>query len=71
MPFGQEPYCGFERHYILTESGLKATMLSGRTIYVIAPLRLLPRGNTGGVSSLLQHVNYAHTALYTHNFQVF
>jgi hypothetical protein len=33
-------YCGFERHHILMESGLKAVMLSGRAVYVTAPLRV-------------------------------
>jgi hypothetical protein len=35
-------YCGFERSHILSESGSKIAMLSGRTIYVIAPLHLSP-----------------------------
>jgi hypothetical protein len=32
--------CGFERHRILGESESKIAMLSGRVIYVIAPLQL-------------------------------
>jgi hypothetical protein len=34
----QEPYCGFERDYILIECGHETAMFSGRAVYVIAPL---------------------------------
>jgi hypothetical protein len=36
----QEPERGFERHPLLTESGSKMTMFSGRTSYGIAPLQV-------------------------------
>jgi hypothetical protein len=37
---GQEPYCVFERHYVLMESGSKIAMFSGRAVYVIGSLQL-------------------------------
>jgi hypothetical protein len=33
-------YCEFERHDILTACGLKATILSGRAVYVLTPLQV-------------------------------
>jgi hypothetical protein len=34
----QEPYCGFERHYILIECGYENTLLSGRVVYILRSL---------------------------------
>jgi hypothetical protein len=35
-----QPYCGFERYYILVECGLKAAMLSGGRIYILGLLHI-------------------------------
>jgi hypothetical protein len=43
--------CGFERHYILMESGLKIAMLSGRWIYIIGQLHLRSKGMTETLAS--------------------